>query len=73
MPIFYTYSKSKNEYFYLNQEVIDTETNETGYIYFLSRDGGIAKSENAIRVQFNKYKKIYLLTDQKKLEKVNPE
>ncbi len=73
MPILYTYSYSKGEYFYLNQEVKDTTTNEIGYIYAIERNSGMIRSENAIKVQYNKYKKIYLLKNQLKLEKVNPE
>ena len=73
MPILYTYSYSKGEYFYLNQEVKDTKTNDVGYIYTLERNSGLVKSENIIKVQYNKYKKIYLLTEQLDLEKVNPE
>ena len=73
MPVLYSYSYSKGEYFYLNQEVKDLNTNDVGYIYTIERNSGLAKSENTIKVQFNKYKKIYLLTEQLSLEKVNPE
>ena len=73
MPVLYTYSYSKGEYFYLYQEVKDLDTNEIGYVYAIERNSGLVKSENAIKIQYNKYKKIYLLTDQLKLEKVNPE
>ena len=73
MPLFYTYSETKGEYFYLNQEVKDLETNDIGYIFYVDRNTGMAKSENVIKVQYNKYKKIYLLNNQVNLEKVNPE
>ncbi len=73
MTILYTYSHSNGKYFYLNQDVKDTTTNEIGYIYAIERNSGLVRSENAIKVQYNEYKKIYLLKNQLKLKKVNPE
>ena len=73
MVKFYIYSEIKEEFFYLNQPVKDTETNDVGYIYNLDRDSGLAKEENIIKVQYEKYKKIYFSKEQINLEKVNPE
>ena len=73
MVNFSTYSTTKGEYFYLNQKVRDLQTNDIGYIYNLSKEHSFAKSENIIKVQYNKYKKIYLLHYHVNLVKVNLE
>ena len=65
----YIFSDSKQEYFYLNQKVKDTSTEQEGIIIKLASEG--FSTEIVITVKYSHMRRCYFPNQQSILEKIN--